>query len=113
MQTGHGTSNLIKDIDACLQAQGILVPKAALSADYVPYSEDAHCALIALQCAKSSHPINSVLDEDYLREVQMLHPGTKVPGPMTVQRDLSNIYEQMSIHVRNYFMVWNIFLVSP
>ncbi|KAF8960345.1 hypothetical protein BDZ97DRAFT_1604568, partial [Flammula alnicola] len=71
----------------------------------ISYSEAAHCALIALRCAKNARPINSVLDEDYKLEVEMLRPGTKLPSPMTVQRDLLYIYEQASIAVKNYFLV--------
>jgi len=71
----------------------------------IPYSPDAHRALIAICCARSSCPINSVIDEDYQREVQMLRLGTKLPLPQTVQCDLIHIYTHMSIFVINYFMV--------
>ena len=54
----------------------------------IPYSEANHRALIALHCAKSARPINMVMDEDYLAEVEMLHPGTVVPSPNTVQWNL-------------------------
>ncbi|KAF8799387.1 hypothetical protein BYT27DRAFT_7217763 [Phlegmacium glaucopus] len=73
----------------------------------IPYSEPAHRALIALRCAKNARPINSVLDDDYKLEVEMLQPGTKIPHPMTVQRDLLYIYEQASIAVKNYFLQLN------
>ena len=68
-----------------------------------PYSEAAHRALIGLRCAKSHRPFNSVLDDDYQTEVQMLRPGTKIPHPMTVSRDVNAMYFEMSKHVRNYF----------
>ncbi|KAF8234103.1 hypothetical protein L208DRAFT_1061181, partial [Tricholoma matsutake] len=68
-----------------------------------PYSEVAHHALIALRCAKNHQPFNSVLDEDYQTEVQMLQPGMKVPHPMTVSWDVNAMYFEMSKHVQNYF----------
>ena len=99
-----GTSNLQKAADACLRKQGIERQKNA-SPDAIPYSESGHRVLIAMQCAKQSRPINAVLDEDYQREVEMLHPGTHLPHATTIQRDLIHIYEHASIWVMNYFLV--------
>jgi len=70
-----------------------------------PYSAAAHHTLIAMWCAKNHCPFNSVLDEDYQTEVEMLRPGTILPGPQTVSRDIKSIYAEMSKNVRNYFMV--------
>jgi hypothetical protein len=41
----------------------------------------------------------------YQVEVEMLRPGTILPGPQTVSRDIKSIYAEMSKNVRNYFMV--------
>ncbi|KAF8219916.1 hypothetical protein L208DRAFT_1180880, partial [Tricholoma matsutake] len=68
-----------------------------------PYSAAAHCTLIAMQCAKNHPPFNSVLDEDYQVEVEMLRPGTILPGPQTVSHDIKSIYAEMSKNVQNYF----------
>jgi hypothetical protein len=87
----------------CLRKQGCEHVKPVQTA--IPYSEAAHHALIALRCAKNARPINSVLDDDYKHEVEMLRPGTKIPHPMTVQRDLLYIYVQAAIAVKNYFLV--------
>ena len=103
-KTGDGTTNLQKGVDICLKKLGVVCEKKH-DETTIPYSPEAHRALIAVRCAKSSCPINSVLDEDYQREVQMLRPGTKLPSPHTVQRDLINIYTHMSIFVLNYFLV--------
>jgi hypothetical protein len=35
----------------------------------------------------------------------MLRPGTKLPHPTTIQRDLIHIYEHASTWVMNYFLV--------
>ena len=102
-KTGDGTSNLQKDVDTCLKKQGCERVKATPPS--ISYSEAAHRALIVLRCAKNARPLNSVLDEDYKLEVEMLRPGTKLPHPMTIQRDLLYIYEQTSIAVKNYFLV--------
>jgi hypothetical protein len=87
----------------CLRKQGCEYVKPVQTA--IPYSEAAHHALIALRCAKNARPINSVLDDDYKHEVEMLRPGTKIPHPMTVQWDLLYIYVQAAIVVKNYFLV--------
>ena len=102
-RTGQGTSNLQKDVDQCLKKQGLDSRPKSESA--IPYSEANHRALIALRCAKSARPINMVMDEDYLAEVEMLRPGTVVASPNTVQRDLTHIYNMTSMYVMNYFMV--------
>jgi hypothetical protein len=60
---------------------------------------------IAMQCAKNHCPFNSVLDEDYQAEVEMLHPGTILPGPQTVLCDIESIYAETSKNVWNDFMV--------
>ena len=99
-----GTTNLQKAADSCLKKQGIERQKNT-PADVIPYSESGHRVLIAMRCAKQSRPINTVLDEDYLQEIQMLRPGTKIPHPTTVQRDLIHIYVHASTWVMNYFLV--------
>ena len=106
-----GTSNLQKAADACLWKQGIELQKNT-SADAIPYSESGHCVLIAMRCAKQSRSTNSVLDEDYRWEVEMLCPGTKVPYPMTVQQDLIHIYEHASTWVVNYFLVLSLTILQ-
>jgi len=99
-----GTSNLQKAADACLRKQGIERQKNT-SADAIPYSESGHHVLIAMWRAKQQRLINSVLDEDYLWEVEMLRPRTKVLHPTTVQWDLIHIYEHASIWIMNYLLV--------
>lgn len=103
-------------MDACLKATGQVHPSQATSLAATnsstlpsgPYTYATHCALIALRCAKSFRPFNMVSDQDYLLEVLLLRPGTKVPSPSTVSCDIRHIYEQMAIHVRNYFSVCSI-----
>jgi hypothetical protein len=89
----------------CFERQGENRPSDArvARAAAIPYTAAAHHALIALRCAKNHRPFNSVLDEDYQAEVNMLHPGTKLLHPTTVSRDIHAIYLDMSQHIRNYF----------
>lgn len=67
------------------------------------YSVAAHRALIALRCAKNHRPFNSILDDDYQTEVEMLRPGTILPHPITISRDIQVIYIEMAKTVRDYF----------
>ncbi|KAF9046160.1 hypothetical protein BJ165DRAFT_1583618, partial [Panaeolus papilionaceus] len=106
--TSHGTSNLRKQAVVCDKKQGKETSKKISTAP-IKYSEGAHRVLIALRCAKYGRPFNMVSDEEYLLEVQMLRPETKVPLPITVQRDLIHIYEHASTHIRSYFQVCSVF----
>jgi len=42
----------------------------------------------------------------------MLRPGTASPSPNTISCDLNQIYLDMSIYVKNYFMVLYFFLTN-
>ncbi|KAF8806861.1 hypothetical protein BYT27DRAFT_7068410, partial [Phlegmacium glaucopus] len=101
--TGDGTTKFLKDVRMCEEKQGIYQQQPASRS--IPYTPETHRALIALRCAKHSRPINSILDDDYRTEVEMLRPGTPIPHPTTVQHDLVSIYIHMSTFVMNYFMV--------
>jgi len=101
-KTAEGTSNLLKGMNTCLEAQGISkrLPKHDPP---IPYSAAGHQALLAQHCATSARLFNMVSDPYYLKEVQMLHPGTTSPSPNTISCDLNQIYLDMSIYVKNYF----------
>jgi len=75
------------------------------SSPMVPYSVAAHHVLIALRCATLRRPFSSVTDPFYVLEVQMLQPGTTLPSPSTISRDVSAMYESGSIIVKEYFQV--------
>jgi hypothetical protein len=105
MSTGHGTKNIQDGVKACDKRVGTVTDTTTVTSTGQPYSAAAHRTLIAMRCAKNHRPFNSVLDEDYQAEVEMLHPGTILPGPQTVSRDIKSIYAEMSKNVRNYFMV--------
>jgi hypothetical protein len=106
-KTSEGTANLKLGAEKCNERNGLV--GAALVLDdrstAPAYSVAAHRALIALRCAKNHRPFNSILDEDYQMEVQMLRPGTILPHPITVSRDIRTIYVEMAKKVRDYFKV--------
>ncbi len=104
MSSAFGTKNLQDGVHACNKRIGIV---SGTSTQLVgePYTPAGHRALIALRCAKNHRPFNSVLDEDYQAEVEMLRPGTVIPAPKTVSRDIKTLYAEMSKNVKNYFMV--------
>lgn len=104
-KSGHGTTSLAKDVLMCEKKQGIQHPKSSSTTTPPHYSDARYRALLALRCAKQARPINMILDDDYQEEVEMLRPGTVVPHPTTVHRDLINIYTHMSQHVYNFFAV--------
>ncbi|KIK75066.1 hypothetical protein PAXRUDRAFT_90816, partial [Paxillus rubicundulus Ve08.2h10] len=69
-----------------------------------PYKA-AHRAVIALRCATHQRPFNMVNDKYYKIEIQMLCPGTELPHPTTVSRDIKDLYTGLAGDVRAYFMV--------
>lgn len=107
MRSDLGTKNLKNEVEKCEIAWGIYSARAT-STPVLEYSPANHRTLIALRCAKNARPINTILDDEYHQEVQMLRPGTVVPHPTTVQRDILNLYTDLSIFVLSYFAVFPI-----
>lgn len=108
LNTKEGTSNLYKALEKCeaVERRGLVAPGVEPP---VQFSDAAFRARQALRSAKNNRPFNMVTDEDYIAEVQMLRPGTHIPSPATISRDINSLYLAMSIMVRNYFAVWNIY----
>jgi hypothetical protein len=102
-KVGNGTSNFLNSAKKCDQRRGVTASTRTL-AD-LPYSKAAHRAIIALRCAKSQRPANMVKDKFYEMEVQMLRPGTEIPHPSTISRDIKDLYKDLAVDVRNYFLV--------
>ncbi|KIM60779.1 hypothetical protein SCLCIDRAFT_123429, partial [Scleroderma citrinum Foug A] len=44
---------------------------------------------VAVDCCVSKRPFNMVNDPHYKEEVQLLRPGTSIPCPITVSRDVN------------------------
>lgn len=108
-KTSEGTGNLKKAMDVCLKKSGQFYSShstlSTKTASTGPYTYATHRVLIALRCAKNYRPFNMVSDEDYIAEVCLLRPGTKIPDPATISRDVKRIYEGMALHVKKYFLV--------
>ncbi|EGN92942.1 hypothetical protein SERLA73DRAFT_28424, partial [Serpula lacrymans var. lacrymans S7.3] len=60
----------------------------------------AYCAIIAMWCAVSRRPFNSVMDPHYLAEVELLRPGTILPSPCIVSHDIQAIYAIISSKIK-------------
>jgi hypothetical protein len=112
MATGHGTQNLNRGIDQCLKNRNLdkgadshAGAQQTLHKTISTYTPSAHRALIALHCAVSKRPFEIVRDPHYMKEVEMLRPGTVLPSPRTVSRDVNDIYKDGSVAVREYFSV--------
>lgn len=119
MQTGHGTSNLARDIEECNSRYGVdnetvigawhiqqTIEKSI--SEYMPVK---HHALIALCCAVLKQPFNMVNNPLYVQEVALLHPGTVLPSPSTISHDVNYLYFDGSGHVKDYFSVHLFLLV--
>ena len=112
MSTGHGTQNLKRGIEQCQKRRGISKERdtqagaqQTLHGSLSTYTPARHRTLMAMRCAVSRRPFQSVKDPFYLDEVEMLRPGTVVPSPATVSRDVKDIYKASMSHVKEYFEV--------
>jgi len=107
LDTSQGTSNLDRSRKKCRQRCGVDDSPTPSNSQPVPpvYSRSKHRALIAARCASSKRPFNSVADPYYVQEVEMLRPGTKLPSPAMVSRDIGAMYKFGAEVVREYFSV--------
>ncbi|KAG1815862.1 hypothetical protein EV424DRAFT_1325158 [Suillus variegatus] len=112
MQNGQGTKNLQHGATECEKRRGVeagsldaVHAQQTIENSVSSYTQAAHHALIALRCAVSKRPFNSVTDPHYLAEVQLLWPGIIIPNPCTVACDVSVIYLEGLKHVKVYFSV--------
>lgn len=118
MQTGHGASNLARGIEECNlhhgadneTATGARRAQQTIKKSISEHMPAKHRALIALHCEAPKHPFNTVNDSVYVQEVTLLRPGTVLPPPSTVSRDMSQICLVSSNYVRGYFSVCPFFV---
>jgi len=110
MSIGHGTKNLQEGVWSCDKCLGVATGAVSVQPAGEPYTPAGHCTLIALRCAKNHCPFNSVLDDDYQAEVEMLQPGMIIPSPQMVSCDIKAMYAEMSKHVQNYFMACHLYI---
>ncbi|QRV82979.1 AC transposase [Ceratobasidium sp. AG-Ba] len=103
MRTGDGTRNLRTTAQTCETRWGVVQSSVSQSQYFSGYSEARHRVLIALRCAQNKRSFNSVADDLYRQEVDLLRPGTIVPSPMTVFRDTQVLYACSSDGVKTYY----------
>ncbi|KAJ7933205.1 hypothetical protein B0H13DRAFT_1592562, partial [Mycena leptocephala] len=108
----QGTKNLQRSMEQCCKKRGVAADvdsskgsQQDLFRSVSRYTPAHHRALVALRCARSHRPFNSVKDELYLEEVELLRPGTHVYSPSTVSRDVQTLYLEGSKQVKQYFKV--------
>ncbi|KAF7341582.1 putative AC transposase [Mycena sanguinolenta] len=98
------TTNMASSTKTCVKKDPSRAVVTLISpSGNVPYSEAMHRTLIALRCASSKRAFNQVEDPWYLKEVEMLRPGTKVPSADTVANDVQRLYQLLSVKVKDYF----------
>ncbi|KAJ7060828.1 hypothetical protein C8F01DRAFT_988426 [Mycena amicta] len=110
MKSSQGTGNLGKGQKECDRRRGVKgdTNKGAqqdLFGSLSRYTPARHRAIVALRCASSHRPFNTVADPYYLEEVELLRPGTTVPAPITVSRDVQTLYREGAKNVKEYFKV--------
>src|SRR4051794_3182393 len=90
---------------SCSMNKSYLGAQQTLHMNISRYTPARHRALIAMRCASSHRPFRSVADLFYLQEIEMLRPGTVLPSPLTVSRDVNAIYQYGSLKVKEFFEV--------
>lgn len=112
MRTAHGTKNLARGIDQCNERWGVTsgdpgdpstVGEQQTTESVSEYTPARHRAIIAMRYSVSKRPYDMVRDPLYVDEIQLLRPGTVIPSPATVSRDVNQIYKVGSKHVKEYF----------
>ncbi|KAI5981817.1 hypothetical protein EDD15DRAFT_2117591, partial [Pisolithus albus] len=110
--TSHGTKNLLRTMRECNARRNVGEDESSaagvqqtLERSISEYTPARHRAVIAMRCCVSKRPFNMVQDPHYVEEVQLLRPGTSIPSPITVSRDVNLIYEEGSKLVKEYFLV--------
>jgi hypothetical protein len=107
MKTSDGTKRLLSSANTCDNERGVSPLKNALVSSDTSrstYSPVRHRTLIALRAVSSHRAMNFVNDVFYQREVEMFRPGTSIPSPSTVSRDINNLYEHGSRYVSRYLV---------
>ncbi|KAI6115820.1 hypothetical protein EDD16DRAFT_1476155 [Pisolithus croceorrhizus] len=114
MRTAHGTKNLARGIDQCNERWGVTsrdpgdpsaVGEQQTTESVSEYTPARHRAIIAMRYSVPKRPYDMVGDPLYVEEIQLLRPGTVIPSPATVSRDVNEIYKVGSKHVKEYFSV--------
>ncbi|KAF8593292.1 hypothetical protein BDV93DRAFT_461514, partial [Ceratobasidium sp. AG-I] len=104
-KTGNGTQNLLSSAKTCDSRWGVPTEASSLNNYFSTYSVAKHRTLIAIRCAQSKRSFNSIADDLYRQEVELLRPGTSLPSPQTVSRDMQVIYSTAAAGVKEYFQV--------
>jgi len=112
MKTGDGTKNLARAIVECNERRGVtsddlssVGAQQTIEKSVSEYTPAKHRALIAMRCCVSKRPFNMVRDPHYAEEIRLLRPGTDIPSPATVSRDVNQVYTLGSKQVKEYFLV--------
>jgi hypothetical protein len=99
----YGTKNLKEAVRRCNERRG--VPDDSTTIPAPEYSDARFRALLVMWCAASRQPFYALRDPVFLDIVSLLRPGTSVPSPQTTSRDVTHIYNQISLSVRDRFQV--------
>jgi hypothetical protein len=102
--TSSGTNNLLRKSLACSARQQ---PNQFVghSSTPRPFSPARFRALLALWCARNHRPFELVEDDLLSSLVDELRPGTSLPDPTTISRDVKAIYSRNVDAIRCYFEV--------
>ncbi|KAF8595108.1 hypothetical protein BDV93DRAFT_457541, partial [Ceratobasidium sp. AG-I] len=104
--TSSGTNNLLRKILQCSATEASHEPVKDSSVAARPFSVARFRALLALWCARNHRPFELVENTLFGAIVDELRPGTLLPDPTTIGRDVRNIYCKNEDWIRSYFKVY-------
>ncbi|CEL58797.1 hypothetical protein RSOLAG1IB_12198 [Rhizoctonia solani AG-1 IB] len=101
--TSSGTHNLIRGAEACDLVRKVGQKSMVSTGEARKFSPTRLRALIALWCARNHRPFELFRDDLFTAIVDELRPGTSLPDPSTIGRDVRNIYFDNKDAIRQYF----------
>ncbi|CAE6371524.1 unnamed protein product [Rhizoctonia solani] len=101
--TSSGTHNLIRGADACQLACNAAQSSLASTEEVREFSLARLRTLIALWCTRNHRPFELFRDDLFAAIVHELRPGTTIPDPSTISRDVRSIYINNKESICRYF----------
>jgi hypothetical protein len=99
-KTGGGTTFLLEKAKSCDARRSSLSLLSASDSETKPdipsYSDAKHRAILALWSANSHRSFESLTDKFHRMEVDFLRPGTKLPSPETISRDVKAVHLKLA-----------------
>jgi hypothetical protein len=93
------TSNLARHVEKCSPSKNATTEQMAAFVNGSTYSSAKFRFLLAVWCARRHRPFSIVADPELHDLFKMLHGRVEIPHPITISRDVKEIFTLSKIHV--------------